>query len=140
MSFGMTVMIHQLFGGDSDSESAIQQAIGRKIASVSVSDVIRITFEDGSVLTVRDDGQSCCESRYLLCDDDLASFGGDVLMSVEVRDGETQKDPEFGDEHETMFVEFTTERGSFTVCTHNEHNGFYGGFVLRAEFSAPASE
>jgi hypothetical protein len=26
-----------------------------------------------------------------------------------------------------------TTKGSFTICTHNEHNGYYGGFSLRVK-------
>ena len=39
---------------------------------------------------------------------------------------------EWGDSHETMFVEIVTDGGdSVTLTTHNEHNGYYGGFWLQ---------
>jgi hypothetical protein len=34
---------------------------------------------------------------------------------------------ESGDVHEIAFYEFMTSTGSFTLASHNEHNGYYGG-------------
>lgn len=140
MGLGLSVMISMLFGRGAGSADAIKAAIGREIASVTINNAVVMTFSDGCTLTVSDDGQSCCEHRYITCDDDLASFAGDVLVAIDERDGPAPE-PADGDNdaHEVAFIEFTTGRGSFTVCTHNEHNGYYGGFALRAEFSAGAS-
>lgn len=136
MSIGLEVMIKALFGHGAGSSDAIRAAVGKEIASVSIDDAIRVTFKDGGVLTVRDDSQSCCESRYITCDDDLMTFAGDVLVSVEDRDGpEPERGPDDYGDHEVVFIEFTTARGSFTACTHNEHNGYYGGFSLVADFA-----
>jgi hypothetical protein len=32
--------------------------------------------------------------------------------------------------HEVQFLIVDTDRGSFTCETHNEHNGYYGGFLV----------
>jgi hypothetical protein len=102
-----------------------------------------IRFTDGSRLCIWDGGQSCCESRYMTCDDDLSGHEGGALLSVDLdaagpppkAAADTTPDPDeddWGDDncHETMFVKVQTTKGSFTLCTHNEHNGYYGGFSL----------
>jgi hypothetical protein len=33
--------------------------------------------------------------------------------------------------HEVAFLEVTTDRGVFQMKNHNEHNGYYGGFLIR---------
>ena len=32
--------------------------------------------------------------------------------------------------HEVQFLEIKTSKGIFTMSTHNEHNGYYGGFAI----------
>ena len=32
--------------------------------------------------------------------------------------------------HEVQFLEVKTSKGSFTMSSHNEHNGYYGGFSI----------
>jgi hypothetical protein len=130
-----------MLSGDDSSARAVQDAIGRTIASVAVEreggperdSALVLTFTDGAVLTVWDGGRSCCESRYLTCDDDLAAFAGDTLRGVEVADGPTTE--EHGDPHETAFLKVRTDRGVITATTHNEHNGYYGGFWFRASLT-----
>jgi len=78
-------------------------------------------------LTIADCGQDCCESRYITCDDDLASMSGEVLIAVET--AETPYD--WGD-HEVQFLVVRTDKATYTAETHNEHNGYYGGFRIRA--------
>lgn len=138
MSIGMGVMINVLFGDSRDSTSAIETAVGmtiRKAEMVGDGDgAIVLTF-DGGTLTIKDEGRSCCESRYLTCDDNLDNLIGDALVSVEEREGPTSDDDEWGEVHETAFVVITTDKGAATVATHNEHNGYYGGFWMVAEWS-----
>lgn len=138
MSLGLGVMINMLCGGGAGNADAVNRAIGKTIATVEVGEDIVVTFDDGATLRIHDAGQSCCESRYITCDDDLASFVGDVLVSIEEKDGTQQPTSEYGEEHEIVFIEFTTRNGSFTACTHVEHNGYYGGFSLEASYHQPA--
>jgi hypothetical protein len=88
----------------------------------------RITFWNG-VLSFIDDGQSCGESRYMTCDDDLTPFIGSKFMGAEVRSGPDLED-EWGSVHNQEFLIINTTKGSFTVANHNEHNGYYGGFNI----------
>lgn len=105
---------------------------GHPITSVAVDDACVITLEGGGKLTIKDDGQSCCESRYMSCDDDLASLAGGQLVDIDMdAGGDTGEAGDWGDCHETMFVKVRTTKGDFTLVTHNEHNGYYGGFSLK---------
>lgn len=133
---GLGAMIGQLFG-DSESAPAFQSAIGKTIQSLVIDPAentgdgaLCFTFTDGSRLQLLDRGRSCCESRYMQTDDDLAYHVGATLTGAEVKDGPTTE--EYGEPHETQFLHVTTSKGAFTVTTHNEHNGYYGGFWLVA--------
>lgn len=66
------------------------------------------------------------------CDDDLSHYVGAQWVGVETRDAAQDeiKRGEYDEEHECVFVEVKTTKGSFTLANHNEHNGYYGGFGL----------
>jgi hypothetical protein len=128
-------MIQKLFGGGSGEQ--LEAAQGRTIAALRIDPegnggdgVLQLEFA-GGVLTIRDAGRSCCESRYMTTDDALAAHVGAVFLGVEVRDGPESTDDE---PHEQQFLLVNTSAGTFTVVTHNEHNGYYGGFWLEATF------
>lgn len=128
---GFGVMINML-GGNRESVAAVQAAQGKTITSVAlVDDALKFEFEDGSRLTLRDDGQSCCESRYMQTDDDLPYYVGAKFLNAEIRDGGSTES-EYGDTHEIQFLVITTDRGTFSMASHNEHNGYYGGFWIVA--------
>jgi len=97
---------------------------------MEVEGALVVTLHDGRSFMLYDDGRSCCEERYMTCDDDLDAFIGSSILGVEVRDGGSSED-EYGNEHEQQFVIFKTSLGEFTIVTHNEHNGYYGGFWLK---------
>ena len=65
----------------------------------------------------------------MVCDDDLASFAGSVLVSAEVADAPSVAD-EDGDVREVKFVRVATTSGTIVVSSHNQHNGYYGGFEI----------
>ena len=101
-------------------------------------DHLTITFANGARLVLTDEGQSCCEHRYMSCDDDLPSLAGGYLDAVELAEG---PDIEGGcDCHETMFLKVRTSKGDFTVVTHNEHNGYYGGFDITPHWEENADD
>jgi hypothetical protein len=106
-----------------------KELIGQTLRHAALRDnVLYLTFADGRVAELRDDGQSCCETRYLTSDDALDSFTGADLRAVEVRGGGCSE--EGSGFHEIEFLVITTTIGAITVATHNEHNGYYGGFAL----------
>ena len=131
---GMRVMTNMLSGSDQRSQAAVKQALGKKISAAKVEDdVVKLTFDDGSALKLKDDGQSCCEHRYLMTDDDPADLAGTTLVDIEVRDA-TSEEGEYGECHEVQFLAIKTSLGTLTVACHNEHNGYYGGFSIEAEY------
>ena len=136
-NLGFGVMISMLSGNE-DSANAVQSSIGKTITNIDmdtndadIGGALSIMFNDGSGIKLFDDGQSCCERRYMVCDDDLPYFIGGTLVGVEVRDAPDA--PAKYDYHEVQFLIVTTSKGAFTVSNHNEHNGYYGGFALRAK-------
>lgn len=137
MNIGIGAMLGYLSGNES-TVSAYNSAMGRTISAARIDEDVRedgalvLSFEDGGELLVFDEGRSCCESRYLTCDDDLSDLIGGKLTSIELREGgAAERDWDF---HETQFVKVETDKGGVTLCTHNEHNGYYGGFCIRLAF------
>lgn len=129
-NLGMGVMIQMLFG-NGDSAEVFQAAIGKTITALSLTDdALHFVFDDGSRMKLEDAGQSCCEARYMRTDDDLAQYVGTKLLGAEIMDA---PDAEEGYEtHEVQFLHVRTDRGTFTMSSHNEHNGYYGGFAIVA--------
>lgn len=130
---GMGVMLGML-GGNKEAVEAIKSALGKKIIAIGVKDnVLSMTFPDKSTLHLKDDGQSCCESRYMVCDDNLEKFIGGKLMDISLEDApDPPKEDEWEYAHEAQFLHIKTSKGSFTVSNHVEHNGYYGGFWITA--------
>ena len=128
---GMGVLLYRLFG-DQETPKALNGAIGKEIAALGIQDnALVFTFTDGTGLKLFDDGQSCCEYRYMHTDDALDDFVGATLLDAEVRDG-GEEPAEYGDVKESQFLVITTSIGQFTVVNYNEHNGYYGGFAIAA--------
>lgn len=127
---GIGVMIHMMFGRNAETVASYNEALGKTISALSLGDddALHFTFTDGSRIKFSDEGQSCCESRYMRTDDDLSAFVGAKLIGAEIKEA-----PEMADQygmHEVQFLEVQTDRGVFTMASHNEHNGYYGGFVI----------
>jgi hypothetical protein len=103
---------------------------GEKIlaATIQNEDTLTLSLGNGKSIDIWDNGQSCCEYRYMTTDDDVNSLVGHTLKAIEVKLAP-------GDEggyavHEIAFVEITTDQNHIVLCNHNVHNGYYGGFVL----------
>lgn len=131
-NLGLGAMTNLLSSQSTESEEALQSALRLKIKELSLDpsdDKLRITFEDDNKLVIFDDGQSCCESRYMRTDDNLNDFIGATLMGVEVRNAPDVEDENYG-VHEVQFLLVTTSKGVFVMSSHNEHNGYYGGFSI----------
>lgn len=128
MSLGIGAMLHQLSGG---SDNSADKYYGRKITAAkmdSEKNKFFLTFDDGVKIAIWDDGQSCCEHRYMSTDDDTDFLVGKILTDISVRYAENP-DENYG-AHEQAFVQVTVNDGSVTFVNHNEHNGYYGGFGL----------
>jgi hypothetical protein len=125
-NLGIGAMLHYLGGGSPKSAS---DYYGRTIVDAKVNEnALIMKFDDGVTVRLWDNGQSCCESRYITCDDDAKNLIGGKLVKIEVSEGGNIP-CEYG-AHETCFVEVATDKAHIKLCTHNEHNGYYGGFGL----------
>lgn len=141
-NLGMGVMIGML-GGNESSALALRASVGKEIATLALDEeanALRFTFTDGASLTITDQGQSCCESRYMRTDDDLSYHIGATFVGAAVKDA-PPIEAEY-ETHEVQFLDITTSRGTFQMANHNEHNGYYGGFWMQASATeaAPKAE
>lgn len=132
---GLGVLIKGMIGDD-ETRIAVQNSLDKTISGVFITDDnLYINFTDDTALRIWDGGQSCCEHRYMVCDDDLTEYVGAKLTNV------ISKPASFVDEdydvHETMFIDFETTNGVFTIVNHNFHNGYYGGFYIEGEITEP---
>ena len=118
------------------SAEAFLKVVGEKIMGIKLEDdMLFISFGSQGTLKISDEGQSCCEHRYITTDDKLEDYVGGNLLNIEVKpvpiplldDGE-------GESHDIEFVEVSTSKGAFVLVTHNEHNGYYGGFFVCAKY------
>lgn len=126
MNLGLTVMLNLLCGKGGESP---EKYYGKTIREASLIDnIFSLQFDDGVKITLTDEGQSCCEDRYITCDDNISDLHGDVLRTIEVSDGGSIE-TDYGD-HEMAIVKIASDKSSITLTTHNEHNGYYGGFSL----------
>jgi len=131
-NLGMGVMIRMLLGDDTESATTYRGAIGKTISEIVLSPdgkLLTIRFTDGTGVCFLDDGQSCCEHRYMTTDDKLDDFVGATFTAARIASAADRPD---GDDnvHEVQFLHIDTSKGTFTVESHNEHNGYYGGFAL----------
>jgi hypothetical protein len=123
---GMMVMVNRLFGESADPS----KYFGKKIVSAEIIDeTIRLVFDDKTGLRLWDNGQSCCEHRFMTTDDDLSTLVGAKLQRLDLKNA-----PDLDDNgwsvHEIQFLEIGTDKGFVTIVNHNDHNGYYGGFSL----------
>ncbi len=134
-NLGMGVMIGMLSGNE-ETVNSIKASLGKTINKVRLNEadnLLIFEFADDTQLNLWDDGQSCCESRYMRTDDDLNDYVGDVLLDFELKDGTPSNDDDSYGEHEIQFLDVKTNNGVFQMANHNEHNGYYGGFLIRAK-------
>jgi len=128
---GMGVMINELFGDGGCTGKAVQACLGKKVLSIELKDEqLILTFAHG-ILKLWDNGQSCCESRYMTCDDDLTNYTNTILKSIEIVEAPDRAGSE---EHNCQFLKVRMGKGTVTAESHVEHNGYYGGFSIQAFF------
>lgn len=106
----------------------LKEAVNQVIKDISIDNFsLTISFENGLEIEIIDVMKNCCEDRYMSTDDDLQYFVGSVFLEAEIKEG-----PENSYGHDVEFFEIKTSKGYFTIVSHNEHNGYYGGFDLCA--------
>ena len=129
---GMGVMLG-ILGGNEETVNTVKSSLNKTIEKVWLdeeTDRLNFKFTDGTGMYLFDDGQSCCEHRYMVTADDLTEYADAKLLDVELKDAPDQED-EYGT-HEVQFLDVKTDKGVFQMANHNEHNGYYGGFWLVA--------
>jgi hypothetical protein len=128
-----------------DHEEATKHGLalaeGKTIDRVQLlrDDVLMISFDDGCSLHIEDRGQDCCERRYMTTDDadTFDYYVGAQFYKVETRPAMDVDESTYDDVHELQFLHVITSKGTFVCESHNEHNGYYGGFSLQAELVDP---
>lgn len=131
---GMGVLLGYL-GGNEETVNALKSSLNKTIKSIyldSENDELNMIFTDDSHLVIKDDGQSCCEHRFMSTDDDLDYYVGSQFINIEITGGECDNEDEYGGCDETQFLDITTSKGVFQMVNHNSHNGYYGGFWIIA--------
>ena len=110
---------------------ALEESVGKTIlwAQLVYDVLLTIALDDGFMLKLSDGQQDCCENRYMRTDDDLEYYAGSTLLGIEIRDA---PDAPGADVHEVQFLAVKTSKGEFVMSSHNEHNGYYGGFEVSA--------
>lgn len=125
------------FNEYNDNDVDPDKYIGRRIKSVSFKDnVLSLVFEDKVTIEISDQGQQCCEHRYMTCDDNIQDLVGQVLKKILVKNvthGRERDDESGAERPDTAFLEIQTNTNSVGFATHNEHNGYYSGFRLIIE-------
>lgn len=114
------------------SAEVISNYFNKVIDSVDlVSDKLQFKFNDGTTLAIFDGGQSCCENRYMSTDDDLQWYTGALFVGWDL--GEFKDEGKGYEQHEIQFLNIRTSKKVIVCQTHNEHNGYYGGFWISAK-------
>jgi len=109
-----------------------QNCVGKKIRDICLDDndnVLRVDFADGYKVQLWDNTHECSEERYMSTDDKLQDFIGATWIEAEIRDGPTTDD-NWNEVHDIQFLLISTSKGTFTLETHNKHNGYYEGFEV----------
>lgn len=128
-NLGIGVMVGDLSGYAGGDH--VIECRGKRIVGLSIVDnKLRVSFDDGT-LVLYDGGQSCCEHRYMTTDEPLDYYIGATFAGVVTKDGGTRDGCEV---HEIEFLYVNTDIGAIDFVNHNEHNGYYGGFSVVAEW------
>lgn len=116
------------------SKHSSDEYVGKVVENAYIHEnKLYIDFEDGTKIRIYDDGQTCCELRYMTCDDNPADLIG-TWVSAQVQDGPSlQGDYVYAEPHDQQFLVVQTSKGTITIANHNEHSGYYGGFVMTIE-------
>lgn len=130
---GIGVMLG-ILGGNKETVDTVKASLNKTIEKVWLdkeADALNFKFTDGTGMQLLDDGQSCCEHRYMVTTDDLTEYNNCKLLDIELKDAPEEED-EYGT-HEVQFLDIKTDKGVFQMANHNEHNGYYGGFWIIAK-------
>ena len=127
---GLGVMLRAICGDSGRSAALLNGSIGKIISKITLKDeALNLSFTDNSFIQFYDNGQSCCEGRYMRTDDELLDFHGAKFLGADIKDIESAPDSD-SEYHEIQFLVIETSEGPLTMSSHVEHNGYYGGFSI----------
>lgn len=117
------------------SLEAFMKVINKKITGVALAGAVDSERKDElhirlghEYVRITDAGQSCCEDRYMTCDDKMEDHVGATLLNIETRQMPIPVlEGGDGDVHDIEYLVVTTTAGELVIVNHNEHNGYYGG-------------
>lgn len=118
---------------DGNGVEELKASLGKTIYKIKLNNnVVSLTLDDGSQFEFWDNGQNCCEERYLDTFDDIERIEGQKLVGVQVLNAGTppEHDKQEVECHEISFLEFKTDKDVISFSSHNLHNGYYGGISL----------
>ena len=106
-------------------ELSVKEIYNLAIQEITIKDNC-LTIKGLNLTATICDEVSCCESRYMVCEDDLSSFIGAQLLRIEYAENVAQ-DEDQGSYTDVGWLKVTTTQGVFTVNTYNENGGYYSG-------------
>jgi len=127
-NLGLGVMI-RMFSGNEETVRLYNEMKNQVIKKLKLNNnELCFEFENGLKTIIFDNGQSCCETRYMRTDDNLNNIIGGILKEINLKPIDN-RETEYG-EYQIQFLEIVTDKGSCVLSNHNEHNGYYGGFSI----------
>lgn len=114
----------------------INKYTGKRIVALTLSDnKIKLYFGGGFVVHIFDNGQRCCEERFITTDDNLSLATNTRFRNLTIKGttNDDYSDDEIKQIDEILFLKIQTDKACFTFETHNKHNGYYGGFDIQIE-------
>lgn len=115
-----------------DEDFTDQNLIIRYISHGISDRGLKIKFAPDRDWEIYDNGQICCEERYMIIRDDLSHLAGAQLYSITLGDSSVEES-EIGDVKEVQFLIIKTSKGTIAIPNYNDHNGRYSGFDLVIE-------
>ena len=101
---------------DKGSAMSLLHSEGKVIKGINLFNKgLFITFKD-SVLKIFDDGQSCCEYRYMHTEDDLKDYIGTTFKSLEKKEHKRSEIDTF-DILDSQFLDINTSKGLLQICS-----------------------
>ena len=91
---------------------------GMEVSAVTVGEEHAVIMCGEVGVRITDEGQDCCESRYITTDDDPARLIGSRLASI--TSGEVKEADGMDDEcHDIVFVTIRTDTAELVLQSHN---------------------
>jgi hypothetical protein len=121
-----------MYNFEKEEQKKLEIFYEKTISNISLLNDTELQFEftDGSSFIIFDNGQTCCEERYLTTEDDLSSFIGDQFLEITEKNYTIEDLSNGSGDAECLDIEVQTNKGFFSFQCHNDHNGYYGGFDI----------